>query len=154
MWVSDAFAGGNLGVPQDEAPWCSSLHSAAANNPFGIRLIIKPNPVSPDAATEIKDVEAAAQANNISIKRFNASTSTEIDAAFASIAAQKPQAFLCGSDPFFVIRREQVIEHAARLKIPAIYPFREFPASGGLISYGYEPRRRLSAGRHLRRPHS
>ena len=43
---------------------------------------------------------------------------------------------LCGSDPFFVIRREQIIAHVAHLKIPAVYPFREFLASGGLISYG------------------
>jgi glutathione S-transferase len=50
-------------------------------------------------------------------------------------------------------RKRERFERGA-LKIPAIYPFREFPASSGLISYGYEPRRRLSAGRHLRRPHS
>jgi putative ABC transport system substrate-binding protein len=94
------------------------------------------NPVSPDAPPEIKDVEAAAQANKISIKHFNASTPAEIDAAFAAITAQRPDGLLCGSDPFFVIRREQIIAHVAHLKIPAVYPFREFPASGGLISYG------------------
>jgi hypothetical protein len=55
------------------------------------------NPASPDAPPEIKDVEAAAQANKISIRRFNASTPTEIDAAFASIAAQKPEPN--GDDP-------------------------------------------------------
>jgi putative ABC transport system substrate-binding protein len=94
------------------------------------------NPASPDAPPEIKDIEAAAQANKISIKHFNARSPAEIDAAFASIAAQKPDGFLCGSDPFFVVRREQIIAHVARLKVPAVYPFREFPASGGLISYG------------------
>jgi putative ABC transport system substrate-binding protein len=112
------------------------LELARDLNPKASAVAMLVNPVSPDAAPEIKDVDAAAQANNISIKRFDASTPAEIDAAFAAIAAQKPDALLCGSDPFFVNRREQVIAHAARLKIPTIYPFREFPASGGLISYG------------------
>jgi putative ABC transport system substrate-binding protein len=112
------------------------LELARDLNPKVSAVAMLVNPVSPDAAPEIKDVDAAAQANNISIKRFDASTPAEIDAAFAAIAAQKPDALLCGSDPFFVNRREQVIAHAARVKIPTIYPFREFPASGGLISYG------------------
>ena len=94
------------------------------------------NPSSPDAPPEIRDVEEAAQANKISINRFNASTPAEIDAAFASIAVERIDGFLCGSDPFFVIQREQVVDQVARLQIPAVYPFREFAASGGLISYG------------------
>ena len=105
-------------------------------NPKASVVALLVNPVSPDAPPEIKDVEAAAQANKISIKHFNASTPAEIDAAFAAITAQRPDGLLCGSDPFFVIRREQIIAHVAHLKIPAVYPFREFPASGGLISYG------------------
>jgi putative ABC transport system substrate-binding protein len=105
-------------------------------NPKASIVALLVNPVSPDAPPEIKDVEAAAQANKISIRHFNASTPTEIDAAFASIAAQKPDGLLCGSDPFFVVRREQIIAHVADLKVPAVYPFREFAASGGLISYG------------------
>jgi putative ABC transport system substrate-binding protein len=105
-------------------------------NPKASAVALLINPVSPDAPPEIKDVEAAAQANKISIKHFHASTPAEIDAAFASIVAQRPDGLLCGSDPFFVVRREQIIAHVAHLKIPAVYPFREFPASGGLISYG------------------
>ena len=105
-------------------------------NPKASAVALLVNPVSPDAPPEIKDVEAAAQANRISIKHFNASTPAEIDAAFTSITAQRPDGLLCGSDPFFVVRREQIITHVADLKIPAVYPFREFPASGGLISYG------------------
>jgi len=67
---------------------------------------------------------------------YTASTQTELGVAFNAISAQRPDALLVGSDPFFVIRREEVVALAARLGVPAIYPFREFVESGGLISYG------------------
>jgi putative tryptophan/tyrosine transport system substrate-binding protein len=94
------------------------------------------NPFSPDAIPEIRDVQTAAQANGLQIKMYNASTMAELGAAFNGIAAQHPDGLLVGSDPFFVIRRDDLIAFAARNKIPAIYPFREFSDSGGLISYG------------------
>ncbi len=67
---------------------------------------------------------------------FNASTPSEIDAAFAAIAEQRLGALLVGTDPFFVNRREDLVARAAQLRVPAIYPFREFAAAGGLLSYG------------------
>jgi ABC-type uncharacterized transport system substrate-binding protein len=94
------------------------------------------NPISPDAAPEIREVQAAAQANKLELKLFNASTPGEINSAFAALAKQRPDALIVGSDPFFVVRRDELIALAARYRIPAIYPFREFPDSGGLISYG------------------
>jgi putative tryptophan/tyrosine transport system substrate-binding protein len=94
------------------------------------------NPVSPDAAPEIRDVQATAQAIGLQLKMFNASTPSELNAAFAAIAAQRLDALLVGSDPFLLDRRQELVALAARLGIPAIYPFREFVASGGLISYG------------------
>src|SRR5262245_16642058 len=45
--------------------------------------------------------------------------------------------FCCSeSDQFLMVRREQLVVSTARLGLPAIYPFREFPAAGGLVSYG------------------
>ena len=94
------------------------------------------NPVSPYAVPEIRDVQIAAQANSLELKMYNASTRTELDAAFSAIAAQLPDALLVGSDPFYVVRRDDFVAFAARYKIPAIYPFREFADAGGLVSYG------------------
>jgi ABC-type uncharacterized transport system substrate-binding protein len=94
------------------------------------------NPVSPDAAPEITDVQAAAQTNGLQLKMFAASTPSDVNNAFAAIAAQRPDALLVGSDPFFLVRRDAIVALAARLRAPAIYPFREFTESGGLISYG------------------
>jgi len=94
------------------------------------------NPVSPDAVPEIRDVEQAAQANGLGLKILNASTPAEIERAFAEIAESKPDALLVGSDPFYVLHRKQITSLVAPLRIPAIYPFREFLAAGGLLSYG------------------
>jgi putative ABC transport system substrate-binding protein len=104
--------------------------------PKAIAVAMLANPFSPDAAPEIRDVQAAAQANGLQVKMYTASTQTELGVAFNAISAQRPDALLVGSDPFFVIRREEVVALAARLGVPAIYPFREFVESGGLISYG------------------
>jgi putative tryptophan/tyrosine transport system substrate-binding protein len=73
---------------------------------------------------------------SLELKMHNASTPVELDAALAAIAAQHPDALLVGSDPFLLIRRNDLVAFAARYKIPTIYPFREFADSGGLISYG------------------
>jgi putative ABC transport system substrate-binding protein len=94
------------------------------------------NPISPDAVPELRDVQAAAQVNGLQLKVFNASKPSEIIAAFAAIGGQRPDALVIGSDPFFLNQREQVVALAVRLGVPAIYPFRDFVASGGLISYG------------------
>ena len=94
------------------------------------------NPFSPDAVPEIRDVQATAQVNGLELRMLTASTPSEIEAAFASLAKQRPDALIVGSDPFFVSRREELVAAIARLRIAAIYPFREFTDVGGLISYG------------------
>jgi putative ABC transport system substrate-binding protein len=50
--------------------------------------------------------------------------------------AQRAGAFLLGTDPFFITARDQVVALATRHGVPAIYPFREDAAAGGLMSYG------------------
>ena len=67
---------------------------------------------------------------------IRATTADEIDTAFGAIAERRPGALLIGTDPFFFYWRKQIVAHAARLPLPTIYPFREFVADGGLISYG------------------
>jgi putative tryptophan/tyrosine transport system substrate-binding protein len=104
-------------------------------SPKALNIAMLVNPISPDAAPEIRDVQAA-QANGLQLKMLYASTPNELNAAFASLSEQRPNALLVGSDPFFVAQRDELIALAARLGVPAVYPFREFPESGGLMSYG------------------
>ena len=94
------------------------------------------NPTFPDTGIEVRDVQAAATANGRQLRTVNASTVGEIDKAFAAIADQHAEALLVASDPFFLTRRDQFAALAARYGIPATYPFREYVAVGGLMSYG------------------
>ena len=94
------------------------------------------NPVSPDAAAEIRSVQTGAQALGIKLAMFNASTAAEIEKVFDGIAGQRPDALLIGTDPFYIDQREAIVTGAGQLPLPAIYPFRQFPEVGGLMSYG------------------
>jgi putative tryptophan/tyrosine transport system substrate-binding protein len=67
---------------------------------------------------------------------LKADSESEIDAAFDALVQQQASALLVGNDSFFSGRREQFVALASRHGIPAIYPWPEFAAAGGLISYG------------------
>ena len=92
--------------------------------PKATAIAMLANPLSPDAVPEIRDAQAAARANGLALRMHNASNPVELDAAFSAIAAQRPDALLVGSDPFLLIRRNDIVAFAARYKIPTIYPFR------------------------------
>jgi putative tryptophan/tyrosine transport system substrate-binding protein len=94
------------------------------------------NPNNPIFELTTRDVLAAAPVVGLKVQILKAGTDREIDAAFVSLVQARTGALLVGSDPFFVNRMEQLVALAARHAIPATYPFREFAAAGGLMSYG------------------
>jgi putative ABC transport system substrate-binding protein len=105
--------------------------------PTATRVAVLVNPA--DAAnTEptLRDVAAAARAIGLQIQVFNASTSGEIDAAFATFARERPGALFVSGNPFFNSRRVQLVLLAAQHSIPATYAVRELAEAGGLMSYG------------------
>jgi putative tryptophan/tyrosine transport system substrate-binding protein len=96
--------------------------------------------VNPAEATNteaiLKDVETAAHVMGLEIKQLNASTSGEINAAFATLARERPDAIFVATDAFFTARRVQLALLAMLHRIPVIYPIRPFTEAGGLMSYG------------------
>jgi putative ABC transport system substrate-binding protein len=88
------------------------------------------------AASNLRDVETAAHAMGLQIQVFNASTSGELDAVFAAIASDRPDALFISSGAFFTARRVQLAHLATHHRIPAIHGSRFYPEVGGLISYG------------------
>jgi len=65
-----------------------------------------------------------------------ASTDSELDTAFDTLVQQPVGALVVGADPFFINRREKLVEQAARQRVPTMYSLREFAEAGGLMSYG------------------
>ena len=84
----------------------------------------------------LRDVELAARTMGLQIQVFNASTSREIDAAFATFVRERPDALFVGVEPFFYSRRVQLANLASRHAIPATYSPRAIAEAGGLMSYG------------------
>jgi ABC-type uncharacterized transport system substrate-binding protein len=105
--------------------------------PGAARLAVLVNPAN-TAMTEttLRDVEPAARAIGLQILVLNADTGREIDAAFATIARERPDALFVASSPFFTTRRVQLVQLAARHAIPAAYAGRQYVEVGGLMSYG------------------
>jgi putative ABC transport system substrate-binding protein len=94
------------------------------------------NPSNPEAEHELKDIEAAARALEQRIILLNASSSSDIDTAFATLVEMKGDALISTADTLFNNRRVQIVSLAARHAIPAIYVARDWAAAGGLMSYG------------------
>jgi ABC-type uncharacterized transport system substrate-binding protein len=72
----------------------------------------------------------------LQIQVLNASTSREIDAAFATFVRERPDALFVGIDSFLTARRVQLVHLATLHKVPASYALRDFADAGGLMSYG------------------
>ena len=91
---------------------------------------------TPTAEATLRDVPDAARAIGLQIQILNASTSREIEAAFASLGREPADALYVPGEGFFISRRVQFATLATRYGILSIYSIREFPEVGGLMSYG------------------
>jgi putative tryptophan/tyrosine transport system substrate-binding protein len=102
------------------------------------RVAVLVNPANVTTSeSRVRQAEAAARAMALQIQVVRASTSREINAAYASFEGeQRPDALFVGNDAFFSSRRIQIVQLAAFHKVPTIYSDREFCETGGLMSYG------------------
>ena len=130
--------GGNLtGVS-----WFGTLIAAKALGllhelvPGAVVVGLLVNPTLPEAARTQSDAQEAARTLGRELLVLHASTAGDIHAAFATLRQRHAGALLVGGDPFFTIRRQQIVTLATRDGIPAMYPNRAFAAEGGLMSYG------------------
>jgi putative tryptophan/tyrosine transport system substrate-binding protein len=104
--------------------------------PGAARVAVLVNPTGPAATTTLRNVETAARTIGLQIQVFQASNSREINAAFATFVRERPDALFVAPDPFFTVRRSQLVNLAAHHSIPAAYSVRQYPEIGGLMSYG------------------
>jgi putative tryptophan/tyrosine transport system substrate-binding protein len=105
--------------------------------PDAIRIAVLVDPAAPNNnEATLRDVETAARTIGLQIRVLNTGTSSEIDTTFADFARERPDALFVGTSAFFNDRRVQLALAAMLHKIPATYPWRDFPEYGGLMSYG------------------
>jgi len=122
-WFGGHLTGKNVALLHDLVPSAATM-----------ALLV--NPRDPEAQPELLDAQDAARRLNLKLVVLNAITEREIDTAFAPTAQQQIGAVVVGSDPFLFSRREQIVGIAAHHSIATVYPYREFVAAGGLVSYG------------------
>jgi ABC-type uncharacterized transport system substrate-binding protein len=105
--------------------------------PTAARVALLVNPANATSMeSTLKDVVSAARVMSLGTKVLNAETSSEINAAFATLVTEKVDALLVAGDAFYSSRRVQLVHLATRYGIPATYSQREFADIGGLMSYG------------------
>jgi putative tryptophan/tyrosine transport system substrate-binding protein len=105
--------------------------------PAATEIAFLRNPTNPYySALETGELQSAALVLAMRLLLLDASTASEIEAAFAKLVAQRAEAFLLSTDPVFITTRDLLVSLANRHMLPAIYPFREDAVAGGLASYG------------------
>jgi putative ABC transport system substrate-binding protein len=105
--------------------------------PTAKRVAVLVNPTDAmRTETTVRDVQEAARAMGLEIQLLNASTSREIDTAYAMFVNERPDALFVDGDAFFNSRRVQLVHLATRYAVATAYGGRDYPDIGGLMSYG------------------
>jgi putative tryptophan/tyrosine transport system substrate-binding protein len=103
----------------------------------GIKTIaVLMNSTSPANKVEVAAAEQAARTLGWQMRLLSSSGKGDFDAAFQPLTRERADALLVCTDPIFESQRDQIIALAAHHVVPAIYALREYPVSGGLMSYG------------------
>jgi len=99
-------------------------------------LAVLLNPDNPSAAASAKEASDAIRRVGRQLRTLTASSESEIERAFEQLANVKPVGLVIATDAFFIRHSGKLAALAARHAVPTIHTVREFPAAGGLISYG------------------
>jgi putative ABC transport system substrate-binding protein len=104
--------------------------------PGAAKVAVLVDPAAPTTVTTLRELEPAARAMGLQIQVLKVGSSTQINAAFATLAHERPDALFVASGFLLTSRRVQLVHLATLHKVPAAYPERQFTESGGLMSYG------------------
>ena len=105
--------------------------------PGASRIVVLVNPTNAvNTEATVRQTDEAARAVGLELHFVNASTTSDIDAAFATIARERADALFIAPDAFFLSQMVQLATLAASHGIPATYSGRYYPEVGALMSYG------------------
>ena len=136
--ASVARPGGNITgmsslLPEMDAKLLALLKETV---PKATRVAVLWNPNSHGGVLGFKEMQAAAPGLKVTLLSIEVRKPDELEAAYAAITAQKADGLLVITDPITFGNRGQIIEFAAKHRLPAMYEVREFVNEGGLMSYG------------------
>jgi putative ABC transport system substrate-binding protein len=94
------------------------------------------NPDSPGDAAELRMVPTVAEQLGLQYRLLEVRTIEELETVFATTTRDELQALYISWNPVFNVHRDRVVAMVAGLRLPAVYGFRDFVHSGGLMSYG------------------
>lgn len=94
------------------------------------------NPTNPAAANFLRETEAAARSLGLKLHAIEARAPAELEAAFKAVADARPSAFFTIPNGMFADNLTRIVEFATKSRLPGVFPNREFPEAGGLMSYG------------------
>jgi putative ABC transport system substrate-binding protein len=100
------------------------------------RLAVLRNPTNPVSVPELKETQVAARALGSQIQSLEAADPRGFAGAFSAMTRERAGALTVLSDAMFLDRHTQIVGHATKSRLPAIFWTREFPQAGGLMSYG------------------
>jgi putative tryptophan/tyrosine transport system substrate-binding protein len=113
--------------------WLELLQEAM---PHASPVAILWNPANPANAGYLKTLQDSAQRLGVTLQPQEVQDTSQFESAFATMATARAQALIVFPDPLTVRYRGQIVELAAKHRLPAMYGFQEFVQAGGLMAYG------------------
>jgi putative ABC transport system substrate-binding protein len=102
-----------------------------------VAILWQPGTLSEEAFKQmLKDTQATAQSLGVQLQVVEAKEVADFDRAFAAMVKERAEAIIVLVNPMFNVQRRHIIERADKHRLPAIYEWKEFVSSGGLLSYG------------------
>jgi ABC-type uncharacterized transport system substrate-binding protein len=102
-----------------------------------VAILWQPGTLTEDTFKKmLKETQGAARSIGVHIQIVEAAKVEDFDAAFSAMAKERSEGLIVLVNPMFNVQRQHIIERAAKYRLPAIYEWKPFVQSGGLISYG------------------
>jgi putative tryptophan/tyrosine transport system substrate-binding protein len=143
-----AHPGGNITgfhnfEPELSGKWLEILKEVA---PEVRRVAFLHHPQTTAHLQFLRVIEAASSSVGVTVAAAGARDASEIEPVITTFAREPNGGVIVAPSPITTFRREVIITLARQLALPAIYPFRYFPTSGGLVSYGIDQMEQVSGG--------
>jgi putative ABC transport system substrate-binding protein len=102
-----------------------------------VAILWQPGTLSEDAFTRmLQETQTTARALGVHLQVVEAAKVEDFDAAFSAMATERAEGLIVLVNPMYNVQRQHIVERAAKQGVPAIYEWRSFVRSGGLLSYG------------------